>query len=170
MDTFGVAAKSSYEGWNMDFNVDGAYNLFTTNNGLKFKVISGAEVLYSYTNGFTENGAGGLSLDVKSMNETSTNAKVGFGVEKVTKDYGISTNVYYKRLISGYDSDMEARFTGGTTYFKVKGYDFEENMGGAEVSYEYNVTPRSTVYFDVVGEGSRDVMSVAGTAGVRYKF
>lgn len=164
------AADASFSG-NL-LKVIGTVGYNADMGGMKLRPFVGIDYGSGHINGFTETGAGALSLTVNRIRTRRTDALVGLDLSSspsaAISPYG---RVAYRYDLKRYNNNVAAFFNGnGASAFKVSGPNYGRSAFDVDAGLNFNVSPTAALFAGYEGRIRKGLTSHGVSAGFRVSL
>jgi len=171
--TISRRAKASYAGQTVGGYIEGGYRMATPS--VDIIPLASLTGIHLTRDGFTERGAGALSLDAGSDTVSSLVSSLGV---RLTKDYGVSSGILTPEIRVTWDHELmngdyalDASFAGyPASTFTVEGDRPERDSVGARMGITFQAKENLHLHLAYDGSFSGDDTRHAGMAGLRYRW
>lgn len=174
LPTFARSAAATYDGWSAAFSVD-ASRAFMAGN-LRIEPLAGLSFIGLSRPGFTESGAGALSLGADRENATKLASRVGATLsapvplsDKVLRPW---LHAFWAHDFLDTEGKLTAAFAGATApgTFTILSASRGRDAALVGVGAKLEISPLSTVMIAYDGDWGRDASSHSITAGATMRW
>lgn len=175
-DTPTGTASSDANSYGVNLDLDVGYE-FDLSNDLLLEPSLLAGVAYFKQNGYSENGAGGSNLSIKSYSATTYNLGAGVKATKLFKENdqilgSLELSLGYKREFGDTNKPLSASFSAAPSAgsFSVNGVETGKNSFNANVLGIYNVDKKVELFASLGGYTKSKQDNYTGILGIKYKY
>ena len=175
-DTPTGTASSDANSYGLNFDLDIGYE-FDVSNDLLIEPSLLAGVAYFKQNGYSESGAGGSNLSIKSYSATTYNLGTGVKATKLFKENdqilgSLELSLSYKREFGDTNKPLSASFSAAPSAgsFSINGVETGKNSFNANVLGIYNVDKKVELFASLGGYTKSKQDNYTGILGIKYKY
>ncbi|MFA7572027.1 MAG: autotransporter domain-containing protein [Sulfurimonadaceae bacterium] len=175
-DTPTGTASSDANSYGLNFDLDVGYE-FDISNDLLIEPSLLAGVAYLKQNGYSESGAGGSNLSIKSYSATTYNLGTGVKATKLFKENdkvlgSLELSLGYKREFGDTNKPLSASFSAASDAgsFSINGVETGKNSFNANVLGIYNVDKKVELFASLGGYTKSKQDNYTGILGIKYKY
>lgn len=170
-------AKGHFTGLDLDAQLQMAYFFGVMDAGL-FYPYANLDLLYLKTQSFTENGAGGLDLQVRSRQDLTLRSELGLAVQIIDTNWDESISIIplfslgWVHMHPIKRDPFTANFVGTTIPFKTYGWDNKWNLISLDfgLSFVYRYFSLGLEYHIDVEPSDKELFDQNGTMRLDWKW